>query len=66
MEVRFPEVVVRLTGEDGNAFTVLGTVRRALKDNGADAETISEFFAEATDGDYDNLLATVMRWVSVE
>ena len=66
MEVRFPGIVVQLTGEDSNAFAVLGTVRRALKEGGVDAETISEFFAEATEGGYDDLLATVMRWVVVE
>ena len=66
MEVRSPDIVVRLTGEDGNAFAVLGTVRRALKEGGVDAETISEFFADATEGGYDDLLVTVMRWVTVE
>ena len=66
MEVRFPGIVVQLTGEDGNAFTVLGTVRRALKEGGVDAETISEFFADATKVGYDDLLATMMRRVTVE
>lgn len=30
-EVRHPEVRVRLVGEDGNAFGVLGSVRSALR-----------------------------------
>ena len=66
MEVRFPGVVVQLSGEDGNAFAVLGTVRRALKRAGVDAETVDEFQTEASSGDYGHLLTTVMRWVKVE
>ena len=30
-DIRYPDVVVQLTGEDGNAFAILGTVRRALR-----------------------------------
>ena len=66
MEVRFPEVVVQLSGEDGNAFAILGTVRRALKRAGVDAEAVDEFQAEASSGDYGHLLTTVMKWVRVE
>ena len=28
--VRYPDFTVRLVGEDGNAFAILGRVRRAL------------------------------------
>ena len=63
-EIRHPEVEVQLTGGDGNAFAVLGVVRKALVDAGHDDE-VEAFFAEATSGDYDHLLGTCMRWVSV-
>jgi hypothetical protein len=63
-EVRHPEVVVQLTGGDGNAFAVLGALRRALREAGH-ADEVDEFFAEATSGDYDHLLRTCMRWVTV-
>ena len=66
MEVKFPDVVVPLSGIDSNAFAILGTVRRALKSAGVDHDTITEFSDEATGGDYNHLLATVMRWVTVE
>jgi hypothetical protein len=62
---RFPEVEVQLSEEDGNAFAILGRVRRALKAAGATQDDLDAFTAEATAGDYDNLLATCMRWVEV-
>lgn len=64
-EVRHPEVVVELIGHDGNAFAILGTVTRELRRAGVLNEEIDEFQAEATKGDYDQLLQTVMRWVEV-
>lgn len=66
MTVRFPEVSVQLTGEDGNAFAILGKVQKALRRGGASSEAVDEFMAEAIDGDYDHLLQTAMRWVAVE
>jgi hypothetical protein len=63
-EVRYPDVEVQLTGEDGNAFAVLGAVRKALVDAGHQDE-VEAFFAEATSGDYQHLLGTCMRWVTV-
>lgn len=61
----YPEIVVPMVGEDGNAFAVLGRVQRALKRAGVPAAELDAFRAEATSGDYDALLATVMRWVDV-
>ena len=65
-EVRYPDVHVVLTGEDGNAFFILGRIRKALRQANVDELTIGRFFDEATHGDYDHLLQTCMRWVSVE
>jgi hypothetical protein len=63
-EIRHPDIEVQLTGRDGNAFAVLGAVRKALVEAGHQDE-VDEFFAEATSGDYDHLLGTCMRWVTV-
>ncbi len=63
-EIRHPDVEVQLTGQDGNAFAVLGAVRKALVDAGHQDE-VEAFFAEATSGDYDHLLGTCMRWVTM-
>lgn len=63
--VRHPEIEVRLIGTDGNAFSVLGHTIRALREGGVPQAEIDEFEAEATSGNYDHLLATVMDWVEV-
>jgi hypothetical protein len=64
-ESKYKDVVVKLTGEDGNAYAILGAVQRAMRKAGATKEELDAFFAEATSGDYDHLLATCMRWVDV-
>ena len=66
MQLKYPHITVRLTGRDGNAWAVLGAVNRALHENGVGKAEASSFFDEATSGDYDHLLRTVMRWVEVE
>lgn len=66
MSVKYPDVSVRLVGEDGNAFAILGRVQKALRRaNVPDAE-LKAFMDEATASDYNHLLATAMRWVNVE
>lgn len=59
---RYPQITVQLTGRDGNAFAILGTVSKALREAGIPTD---EFMAEATSDDYSHLLATCMRWVDV-
>ena len=56
---------VKLIGKDGNAFFILGTVRKALLKEGMNQEA-NEFMEKATSGDYDNLLRVVMEYVDVE
>tara|TARA_Y100001951_G_scaffold83931_1_gene73080 strand:- start:211 stop:411 length:201 start_codon:yes stop_codon:yes gene_type:complete len=65
METKYPEIKVKLTGEDGNAFSILGRVTRAMRNASVSKEERDAFHAEATSGDYDHLLATAMRWVDV-
>jgi hypothetical protein len=64
-KVQHPEVTVRLVGTDGNAFSVLGKVQRALREAGVSDEEVSAFHAEAITGGYDELLQTCMRWVNI-
>jgi len=61
-----PDIVVELIGTDGNAFSVLGRTTRALRGAGLGDDEVEAFMAEASAGDYDHLLGTVMRWVEVE
>ncbi len=63
--IRYPDIEVKLIGEDGNAYVILGTVRRAMRRGGVPDAEVDEFTKEATSGDYDHLLATCMRWVEV-
>lgn len=65
-EIKHPEVHVRLVGEDGNAFAILGRVARAMRRAGVSESEINAFCAEAATGDYDKLLRVVMAWVEVE
>jgi hypothetical protein len=60
---RYPQVQVQLSGEDGNAFAILGRTAAALRAAGVPRHEIDSFFAEATSGDYDHLLQTTMAWV---
>jgi hypothetical protein len=61
----YPNVHVELTGEDGNAFSVLNKVSRALRR--AEGTAASDaFMEEATKGDYDHLLQTCFKFVDVE
>lgn len=62
---KFPNVDVQLSGEDGNAFMIIGRVRAALKRAGASKEQIEDYTAEAMSGDYNNVIATSMRRVEV-
>jgi hypothetical protein len=64
-EIRHPEITVQLTGNDGNAYAILGAVRTALRTAGHNDE-VAAFLAEATSGDYAHLLATCTRWVTVQ
>jgi hypothetical protein len=57
---------VKLVGEDGNAFSIMGRVKKALRRAGADKEYIDKYLSEATSGDYDNLLVVSMEYVNVE
>ena len=56
---------VKPIGEDGNAFNILGRVKRALVKAGMQEEA-KAFMEEATAGDYNHLLATVQKYVDVE
>ena len=58
---KYPNINIPLVGEDGNAFAILGRVSRIMKRNNLHHEW-DEFRAEATSGDYDKLLLTVMTW----
>ena len=59
--VPLTDIKVQLSGEDGNAFAVLGRVREALR-RGGRRDLIEAFTNEATSGDYNHLLQTCHRY----
>lgn len=59
-------VKVQLTGNDGNAFAIMGSVKSALKKAGATQEQIDEYMEASMSGDYDNLLRVACEWVNVK
>ena len=65
-EIKYPEITVELSGQDGNAFMILGLCKRAMQRVLLPQEEIDKFMKEATSGDYNHLLATVMTWFDVE
>ena len=52
---------LKLVGEDGNAFMIMGRARQLLRRNGR-ADLIEQFTKECTSASYENLLATCMRY----
>lgn len=63
---KYPHVNIRLIGEDGNAFSIIGRTRRALRLANVPEAEVNEFTNEATSGNYDHLLQTVMKWVQTD
>ena len=64
-KVKYPNITIDLSNQDGNAFAIIGTCTLALKRNGL-RDQVKAFRAEATSGDYDKVLRTVLEWFSVE
>lgn len=65
-EVKFPDVTVPLVGEDGNAFSILGRVTKAMRKAGLSEEDIDAYMNEAMEGDYDHLLRVTMETVNTQ
>ena len=62
---KYPHVEVQLSDRDGNAFSIIGRVRLALRRAGVDADEVEAFSQEAMSGDYDHVIQTCMKWVEV-
>ena len=65
-DIKYPEITVKIIGIDGNAFCILGICAREMKKHKLSQAEIDNFMAEATSGDYNHLLCTVMNWFNVE
>lgn len=56
---------LKLVGEDGNVFFILGKAVREAKRAGWSIEKIEKFKKEAMSGDYDHALQTCMDYFEV-
>lgn len=65
MTPKHPDILVELTGHDGNAFAVLGRCRQAGRKAGLSENEIAAFMSDAMAGDYDPLLQIAMRWFDI-
>lgn len=57
---------VKLIGEDGNAFYIMATCRRAARRAGWEGERIGALTKEMMSGDYTNLLTVAATHFDVE
>lgn len=64
--VKYPNISVKLLGEDGNVFNLIGKTSQALKAAGIPSQEIRDFQTEVTSGTYNDAIATITRWVNVE
>lgn len=64
---RYPDITVKLIGTDGNIFSLVGAVRRALLKANVPQTEISEFIDAIMDCDcYDEALCIILQTVEVE
>ena len=62
---KYPEIEVQILGRDGNAFAIMGAISTALRKAGVSKDEINQYTSESMSGDYENLLRTAMKWVTV-
>jgi hypothetical protein len=66
---KYPNIKVKLTGTDGNAFSLMGRCTAAIKESDLAREEVrritDEFRDEAMSGDYDHLVATCANYFKV-
>jgi hypothetical protein len=58
-------VEIDLSAIDGNAYAIMGAAQRKLKQAGASQEEINQYLDESMSSDYENLVATVGKWLVV-
>lgn len=64
--VKYPDITIQLTGEDGNIFYILGRVRKLMKQHGI-LDQFRQFQDEVYESDnYNQALQVVMTWFNVE
>ena len=62
----YPQVKVKLVGQDGNAYSILARCRTAMRKAKLSDQQWNDFHAKATSGDYNNLLQTTMKYFACD
>lgn len=63
---KYPEIKVRLTGHDGNIYSIVGRVSAALRIAGVPREEIEQMQRAITESQsYHGALGVIMDWVNV-
>ena len=65
LKPKYENINVVLSGQDGNAVAIMGRVATALRRASVSQTEIEQFLDESMAGDYNNVLQTAMKWVSV-
>lgn len=58
--------LVKLVGENGNAYVIIAACIKAAKQAGWPKEKVDQVRQEMMSGDYHNLLQTAMKYFDVE
>jgi hypothetical protein len=60
------DIDVKLTRRDGNAFSIMASVTKAMRKAQIDQAEIDAYVSRATAGSYSELLAVTMETVNVK
>jgi hypothetical protein len=63
---RYPSIVIDLADVDGNATSIIASVRQAMRRAGVTREEADAYAREAMSDDYGHLLRTTMGWVTTD
>lgn len=67
MEPKYPDIIVKLEGEDGNIFNLMIIVIKALRKAKVPLQERASFLEEIqASHSYDQALQVIMKWVNVE
>ena len=63
--VKVEKPMVQLTGQDGNAFAIIGNCKRAWSKAGKDRAEFEPIMKDMMSGDYDHLLQVALKHFDV-
>lgn len=64
-EPQFPSVVINISGPDGNAFMIIGKIKRVFREAGLSNEEFRKAREDMMSGDYEHLLEVARRYVTI-